>query len=74
MDVLFFWKFWCMTVNRNLVGAGCLTTDQKKKLLWGGKKSTPTEEVFYVFLFLAVFLPLHIAWHKRVFFFSGFDT
>ncbi|KAK7344960.1 hypothetical protein VNO77_15262 [Canavalia gladiata] len=31
-------------VNRNLVGAGCLTTDQKKKLLWGGKKSTPTEE------------------------------
>ncbi|KAK7392972.1 hypothetical protein VNO78_21422 [Psophocarpus tetragonolobus] len=31
-------------VNRNLVGAGCLTTDQKKKLLWGSKKSTPTEE------------------------------
>ncbi|XP_020223165.1 arginine/serine-rich coiled-coil protein 2 isoform X1 [Cajanus cajan] len=31
-------------VNRNLVGAGCLTTDQKKKLLWAGKKSTPTEE------------------------------
>ncbi|XP_040862087.1 pre-mRNA-splicing factor 38B isoform X13 [Glycine max] len=31
-------------VNRNLVGPGCLTTDQKKKLLWGGKKSTPTEE------------------------------
>ncbi|XP_014623222.1 arginine/serine-rich coiled-coil protein 2-like isoform X3 [Glycine soja] len=31
-------------VNRNLVGAGCLTTDQKKKLLWGGKRSTPTEE------------------------------
>ncbi|KAL2326004.1 hypothetical protein Fmac_025062 [Flemingia macrophylla] len=31
-------------VNRNLVGAGCLTTDQKKKLLWAGKRSTPTEE------------------------------
>ncbi|XP_057424091.1 uncharacterized protein LOC130717753 isoform X2 [Lotus japonicus] len=31
-------------VNKNLVGAGCLTTDQKKKLLWGAKKSTPTEE------------------------------
>ncbi|KAK7278973.1 hypothetical protein RJT34_24014 [Clitoria ternatea] len=31
-------------VNKNLVGAGCLTTDQKKKLLWGGKKSTPVEE------------------------------
>ncbi|WVZ22096.1 hypothetical protein V8G54_000640 [Vigna mungo] len=25
----------------NEVGAGCLTTDQKKKLLWGSKKSTP---------------------------------
>ncbi|KAG9454927.1 hypothetical protein H6P81_007831 [Aristolochia fimbriata] len=31
-------------VNRNLVGGGCLTTDQKKKLLWGNKKNTPTEE------------------------------
>lgn len=31
-------------VNKNLVGANCLTTDQKKKLLWGSKKSTPTEE------------------------------
>ncbi|KAI9120577.1 hypothetical protein K1719_007610 [Acacia pycnantha] len=33
-------------VNKNLVGtgAGCLTTDQKKKLLWGSKKSTPAEE------------------------------
>ncbi|XP_004497722.1 uncharacterized protein [Cicer arietinum] len=31
-------------VNKNLVGAGCLTMDQKKKLLWGSKKSTPTEE------------------------------
>ncbi|XP_045820730.1 arginine/serine-rich coiled-coil protein 2 isoform X2 [Trifolium pratense] len=31
-------------VNKNLVGANSLTTDQKKKLLWGSKKSTPTEE------------------------------
>ncbi|XP_058724062.1 uncharacterized protein LOC131595663 isoform X1 [Vicia villosa] len=31
-------------VNKNLVGPNCLTTDQKKKLLWGSKKSTPTEE------------------------------
>ncbi|XP_057743065.1 uncharacterized protein LOC130961302 isoform X1 [Arachis stenosperma] len=31
-------------VNKNLVGVGCLTTDQKKKLLWGGKKSSTTEE------------------------------
>ncbi|XP_023638128.1 transcriptional regulator ATRX homolog [Capsella rubella] len=32
-------------VNKNLVGTGYLTTDQKKKLLWGKKKSTATEEV-----------------------------
>lgn len=32
-------------VNRNLVGVGsCMTTDQKKKLLWGNKKSTTVEE------------------------------
>ncbi|OMO51945.1 hypothetical protein COLO4_37458 [Corchorus olitorius] len=33
-------------VNRNLIGAGQsnLTTEQKKKLLWGSKKSTPAEE------------------------------
>ncbi|KAE8125165.1 hypothetical protein FH972_019998 [Carpinus fangiana] len=32
-------------VNKNLVGVGsCMTTDQKKKLLWGSKKSTPAEE------------------------------
>ncbi|KAI4348594.1 hypothetical protein L6164_009302 [Bauhinia variegata] len=31
-------------VNKNLVGAGCLTTDQKKKLLWGNKKNTTAEE------------------------------
>ncbi|KAF0930197.1 hypothetical protein E2562_030846 [Oryza meyeriana var. granulata] len=34
-------------VNKNLVGfgvgAGCLSTDQKKKLLWGNKKSNPPE-------------------------------
>ena len=35
-------------VNRNLVGfggVGFLSTDQKKKLLWGNKKNTSTEEV-----------------------------
>ncbi|KAF7804002.1 arginine/serine-rich coiled-coil protein 2 isoform X1 [Senna tora] len=31
-------------VNKNLIGAGCLTTDQKKKLLWGNKKNTTVEE------------------------------
>ncbi|XP_018679666.2 uncharacterized protein LOC135618529 isoform X1 [Musa acuminata AAA Group] len=34
-------------VNRNLVGfggVGFLSTDQKKKLLWGNKKNTSTEE------------------------------
>ncbi|KAG6638518.1 arginine/serine-rich coiled-coil protein 2-like isoform X2 [Carya illinoinensis] len=32
-------------VNRNLVGVGtCMTTDQKKKLLWGNKKNTTAEE------------------------------
>ncbi|KAL5225250.1 hypothetical protein ABZP36_011889 [Zizania latifolia] len=34
-------------VNKNLVGfgvgTGCLSTDQKKKLLWGNKKSNPPE-------------------------------
>ncbi|XP_016651977.1 PREDICTED: protein starmaker isoform X1 [Prunus mume] len=35
-------------VNRNLIGVGpvgCMTADQKKKLLWGNKKSTTAEEV-----------------------------
>ncbi|KAE8724184.1 ABC transporter B family member 1-like [Hibiscus syriacus] len=33
-------------VNRKLIGAGQsnMTTEQKKKLLWGGKKSSPAEE------------------------------
>ncbi|XWS65318.1 hypothetical protein CRYUN_Cryun05aG0082900 [Craigia yunnanensis] len=33
-------------VNKNLIGAGHsnMTTEQKKKLLWGSKKSTPAEE------------------------------
>nr|GEV71912.1 hypothetical protein [Tanacetum cinerariifolium] len=31
-------------VNRNLIGTGVMSTDQKKKLLWGSKKSTLTEE------------------------------
>ncbi|KAI7993088.1 hypothetical protein LOK49_LG12G02478 [Camellia lanceoleosa] len=29
---------------RNLIGTGYMSTDQKKKLLWGNKKSTTTEE------------------------------
>ncbi|XP_035844895.1 arginine/serine-rich coiled-coil protein 2 isoform X2 [Helianthus annuus] len=33
-------------VNRNLIGTGVvMSTDQKKKLLWGSKKTTPTQEV-----------------------------
>ncbi|XP_022153918.1 arginine/serine-rich coiled-coil protein 2 isoform X2 [Momordica charantia] len=31
-------------VNKNLVGVGYMTADQKKKLLWGNKKSTAVEE------------------------------
>ncbi|KAL0453221.1 UNVERIFIED_CONTAM: hypothetical protein Slati_1300200 [Sesamum latifolium] len=31
-------------VNRNLVGTGYMSTDQKKKLLWGNKKKTAVEE------------------------------
>ncbi|XP_020549029.1 arginine/serine-rich coiled-coil protein 2 isoform X2 [Sesamum indicum] len=31
-------------VNRNLVGTGYMSTDQKKKLLWGNKKNTAVEE------------------------------
>ncbi|KAH6817658.1 hypothetical protein C2S51_001261 [Perilla frutescens var. frutescens] len=31
-------------VNKNLVGTGYMSTDQKKKLLWGNKKSIATEE------------------------------
>ncbi|XP_022967757.1 arginine/serine-rich coiled-coil protein 2 isoform X2 [Cucurbita maxima] len=31
-------------VNKNLVGVGYMTTDQKKKLLWGSKKSSAVEE------------------------------
>ncbi|XP_042482315.1 arginine/serine-rich coiled-coil protein 2 isoform X2 [Macadamia integrifolia] len=31
-------------VNRNLIGSGYMSTDQKKKLLWGSKKNVATEE------------------------------
>ncbi|CAH9062399.1 unnamed protein product, partial [Cuscuta europaea] len=31
-------------VNKNLIGTGCLTADQKKKLLWGNKKSSYKSE------------------------------
>ncbi|KAG8646429.1 hypothetical protein MANES_09G004100v8 [Manihot esculenta] len=31
-------------VNRNLVGVGFMSTEQKKKLLWGNKKSADSEE------------------------------
>jgi len=37
-----------MAVNRNIAafgaGTGRLSIDQKKKLLWGNKKSNPSEE------------------------------
>lgn len=31
-------------VNKNLVGVGYMSTDQKKKLLWGNKRNTAAEE------------------------------
>ncbi|WCJ33385.1 hypothetical protein M5689_014753 [Euphorbia peplus] len=31
-------------VNKNLVGVGFMSTEQKKKLLWGNKKSTTSQE------------------------------
>ncbi|KDP29249.1 hypothetical protein JCGZ_16638 [Jatropha curcas] len=31
-------------VNKNLAGVGFMSTEQKKKLLWGNKKSTTSEE------------------------------
>ncbi|CAI9099585.1 OLC1v1036435C6 [Oldenlandia corymbosa var. corymbosa] len=31
-------------VNRNLIGTGIMSADQKKKLLWGNKKTTAKEE------------------------------
>ncbi|CAI9787516.1 unnamed protein product [Fraxinus pennsylvanica] len=31
-------------VNRNLIGTGYMSADQKKKLLWGNKKNTTSEE------------------------------
>ncbi|GMP97818.1 hypothetical protein CsSME_00045925 [Camellia sinensis var. sinensis] len=32
----------------NLIGTGYMSTDQKKKLLWGNKKSTTAEELVLV--------------------------
>lgn len=37
-------------VNKNLVGTGYMSTDQKKKLLWGSKKNTTTVEVLKIIL------------------------
>ncbi|GER51978.1 arginine/serine-rich coiled-coil protein 2 [Striga asiatica] len=31
-------------VNKNLIGTAYMTADEKKKLLWGNKKNTVTEE------------------------------
>ncbi|XP_065856950.1 DNA gyrase subunit B, chloroplastic/mitochondrial-like isoform X3 [Euphorbia lathyris] len=31
-------------VNKNLTGVGFMSTEQKKKLLWGNKKSTTSQE------------------------------
>ena len=44
--VIDFFLWGSTTVNRNLVGTGYMSTDQKKKLLWGSKKKTVAEEVF----------------------------
>jgi hypothetical protein len=58
-----------MAVNRNIAafgpGTGRLSTDQKKKLLWGNKKSDPSEEVgfseymtlFFCFHFIQFVIP-----------------
>lgn len=35
------------TVNRNLIGTGYMSADQKKKLLWGNKKNTTAVEEVY---------------------------
>lgn len=54
-----------VAVNRNIAafgaGTGRLSTDQKKKLLWGNKRSNPSEEVcfseymtfFSIFVFIS---------------------
>lgn len=42
-------------VNKNLVGTGYMSTDQKKKLLWGSKKNTTSEEVWKSFRFAVSF-------------------
>ena len=43
--VCFFVPLASKTVNKNLIGTGYMSTDQKKKLLWGNKKNTTAEEV-----------------------------
>jgi len=65
-----------MAVNRNIAafgpGTGRLSTDQKKKLLWGNKKSNPSEEVgfseymtfFFVFISFSL-LSLMLQTSKR---------
>jgi hypothetical protein len=46
------------TVNRNLVGGGFMSTEQKKKLLWGNKKCAAPEEVLAPSLFFLCWLVL----------------
>jgi hypothetical protein len=46
------------TVNRNLVGGGFMSTEQKKKLLWGNKKCAAPEEVLVPSLFFLCWLVL----------------
>lgn len=43
-----------VTVNKNLVGVGYMSADQKKKLLWGNKKGAGTEEVYVSLLYSIV--------------------
>jgi hypothetical protein len=51
-----------MAVNRNIAafgaGTGRLSTDQKKKLLWGNKKNNPSEEVGFS-EFMTLFFRVH---------------
>lgn len=50
-------SFLAYAVNKNLVGVGYMSTDQKKKLLWGNKKSSPVEEVcLWIILVISILL------------------
>lgn len=48
------------TVNKNLVGVGFMSTEQKKKLLWGSKKSVAPEEVPPLFCLCLLLLSTYL--------------